>query len=77
MSGGSNQGIGLLSRAEEKERSLEHTWITVLGHILSPPGSTGVGEIEFQGSWLHIFSSSSWIDDFEGYIAMLGKCSRD
>ena len=41
-------GQWVTSRAEE--RSLDHTWITVLGHILSPPGSTGVGELEFQGS---------------------------
>ena len=49
MSGGSNLGSELLSRAE-KERSLDHTWITAPGHILSPPGSTGVGKLEFQGS---------------------------
>ena len=27
---------------EREKRSLEYTWITVLGHTLSPPGSTGV-----------------------------------
>ena len=39
---------------------------------LSPPGSTGVGELKFQA-----FSSSPWMGYFEGYIAMLCKCSRD
>ena len=34
----------------EGEENLDHTWITALGHILSPPGSTGVGGLEFQGS---------------------------
>ena len=38
-------------RVEKERRSLEHTWITVLDHILSPPGSTGVGGLEFQGSY--------------------------
>ena len=33
MSGGSNQGSRLLSRAERERRSLDDTWITVLGHI--------------------------------------------
>ena len=47
MSGRSNQGSGLLSRVERERISLDHTWITALGHILSPPGSTGVGELEF------------------------------
>ena len=49
MSGGSNQGSGLLSRVEERERSLEHM-DNCFRSCLSPPGSTGVGEFEFQGS---------------------------
>ena len=58
MSGGSNQCSGSLSRAERERRSLECTWITVLGRILSLPGSTGVGELEFQGSCLHTFPAA-------------------
>ena len=54
-----------------------HMDVTVLGQILSLPGSTGVGGLKFQGSQLHTFSSSSWMEYFEGYIATLGKCSCD
>ena len=63
MSGESNQRSGSLSRAERGRRSLEHTWIDALGRVLSPPGSTDEGdhELVFQGSWLHPFSSSSWM----------------
>ena len=48
MSGGTNQRNGSLSRVERERRGLEHTWITVLGHILSPPDSTGVGMLKFK-----------------------------
>ena len=70
------RAVGYFPERKER-RSLDHTWITVLGHILSPPGSTGVGGLEFQRSSLHTFSSSSWMEYFEGYIAMIGKCSCD
>ena len=47
MSGESNQRMpsGSFSRAERGRGSLEHTWIAVVGCILSPPGSTGEGEL--------------------------------
>ena len=61
MSGESNQRSGSLSRAEKGRRSLEHTWIDAVGRVLSLPGSTDEGELVFQGSWLHTFSSSSWM----------------
>ena len=66
MSGESNQRSGSLSRAERGRRSLEHTWIDALGCVLSPHGSTDEGELVFQGSWLHTFSSSSWMGYSEG-----------
>ena len=58
MSGGSNQRSGSLSRAERERKSLEHTWIAILGCILSPPGSTGVGELKFQGSGYTLFPAA-------------------
>ena len=58
MSGESNQRSGSFSRAERGTRSLEHTWIDALGRVLSPPGSTGEGELVFQGSWLHTFPAA-------------------
>ena len=49
MSGGSNQGSGLLSGMEREEKFGPHMDNCSRSNLY-PPGSTGIGELEFQGS---------------------------
>ena len=50
MSGGSNQGSGFTFQSGEGEEKFEPYMDNCSRSHLSPPGSTGVGELEFQGS---------------------------
>ena len=60
-------------RDEKERRSLEHTWITVLDHILSPPGSTGVGGLNSRDLIVTHFFQQLLDGVFCRRAAMLGK----